>query len=263
MKNIKELQNLHGKVALVTGGAGYLGKAICETLAELGSSVIVASRDLEKCKSYAKELNSKFGIESRGFGTDITNLSDLENLRNFIISEFGKLDILVNDAWSGKKNSFESISIDDWNYDINVCMNGPFYTIKTLYDLMGEGSKIVNISSMYGMVAPDYNMYMGTDHANPPSYGAAKAGIIQLTRYLASFLSPRGINVNSISPGTFPFAETLIKFPEFGGRLTEKTMLKRVGNPEDLKGVISLLCTNASDYITGQNIAVDGGWTAW
>jgi NAD(P)-dependent dehydrogenase (short-subunit alcohol dehydrogenase family) len=263
MKKISELQNLKDKVALVTGGAGYLGSAICETLAELGAIVIVASRDREKCEKYAIELGDKFGIISKGVSVDITNINDLELLRGYIETHFGKLDILVNDAWSGKKNSFDSITFDDWNYDINVCLNGPFYTTKTMVGLMGKGSKIINIASMYGIVAPDYNMYMGIDHVNPPSYGAAKAGVIQLTKYLASFLSPHGINVNVISPGTFPFEETLIKHPNFGDRLKEKTMLKRVGRPEDLKGVIALLCSDASNYINGQNISVDGGWTSW
>lgn len=263
MKSLKELQNLEGKVALVTGGAGHLGKAICEVLAELGASIIVASRDVSKCTTFAEELTRNYSVEAYGMSVDITNIESLDNLKQFVLSKYGKLDILINDAWSGKKNSFESITFDDWNYDINVCLNGPFYTIKTFYDLMPKGSSILNIASMYGIVAPDYNMYNGTDHANPPSYGAAKAGLIQLTKYLASFLSPLEIRVNAVSPGTFPFQETLTKFPVFGQRLENKTMMKRIGQPEDLKGVISLLCTGSAAYITGQNISVDGGWTAW
>lgn len=263
MRTIKELQNLTGKIALVTGGAGYLGRAICETLSELGAIVIIASRDKVKCEDFAKELSVKFGTDAYGLEVDITNTDSLQKVKEYLISNFGRLDILINDAWSGKKNSFESISFDDWNYDVNVCLNGPFYTIKLLVDLMNRGSRILNVSSMYGIVAPDYTMYTGTDHVNPPSYGAAKAGIIQLTKYLASFLAPKGINVNSISPGAFPFAITLENFPTFGDRLKSKNMCNRVGTPEDLKGVIALLCSDASNYITGQNLSIDGGWTAW
>ena len=105
-------------------------------------------------------------------------------------------------------------------------------------------------------------MYLGNEHANPPSYGAAKAGVIQLTKYLASFLSPHEIRVNAISPGPFPFAD-IVKNAEFMGALEAKTMLNRLGNPEDLKGAIALLSSDASSYMTGQNICVDGGWTAW
>jgi gluconate 5-dehydrogenase len=105
-------------------------------------------------------------------------------------------------------------------------------------------------------------MYAGTDHANPPSYGAAKAGVIQLTKYLASFLSPHGIRVNAISPGPFPFAD-IVGNEEFMGALRAKTMLNRLGKPEELKGAVALLCSDASSYMTGQNICVDGGWTTW
>lgn len=264
MKKLNELQNLKGKIALVTGGAGYLGAAICETLAELGAEVIVASRDKNKCENFARLLQNKYEVKCVGLRVDITNQSSLDEIMNYIKDNHGKLDILVNDAWSGNKNTFESISNEDWMNDVNVCLNGPFYTIKSAYSLL-KASKgvILNVSSMYGLIAPDYRMYDGKKYANPPSYGAAKAGIIQLTKYLASFLSPQGIRVNSISPGAFPFENTVKENPEFGERLAAKTILGRIGYPEDLKGVIAFLCTNASAYVTGQNISVDGGWTTW
>ena len=115
---------------------------------------------------------------------------------------------------------------------------------------------------MYGHVAPDYRIYYGNKFANPPSYGVAKAGIIQFTKYLASFLSPHGIRVNAVSPGPFPHPPVQ-KNTIFMEKLKSKNMLNRIGHPEDLKGVIALLCTDASSYMTGQNICVDGGWGAW
>jgi gluconate 5-dehydrogenase len=121
---------------------------------------------------------------------------------------------------------------------------------------------IINTTSMYGHVAPDHRIYDGIEFANPPSYGAAKAGVLQLTKYLASFLSPHGIRVNAVSPGPFPFLETL-KNKEFKESLESKNMLGRVGEPDDLKGAFALLASDASKYMTGQNICVDGGWTAW
>ena len=264
MKNLKTLFDLNGKVALVTGGAGYLGNAICESLAEQGATVIIASRDENKCKNYATKLKQLYPGNHAGYSCDITNIDSLENLKKEILKTEGKLDILINDAWSGNKNTLESISIDDWDYDINVCLNGPFYTVKVfLDDLKKSKGVILNVASMYGVVAPDYKLYLNNNHANPPSYGAAKAGVIQLTKYLASFLGNQGVRVNSISPGPFPFKSTVDEIPEFINALENKNMLGRVGDPEDLKGVVALLCSDASGYITGQNISIDGGWTSW
>jgi len=154
--------------------------------------------------------------------------------------------------------------MDDWNHDLEVCLTGVFRVIKKLTPLLRkkEGN-ILNISSMYGHVAPDYRIYDSEKYANPPSYGAAKAGIIQLTKYLASFLSKDGIRVNCISPGPFPFLETQEENPEFIKRLSEKNLLNRVGYPFEIKGAVSLLCTGAGSFMTGQNICVDGGWSVW
>ncbi|MFK8015906.1 MAG: SDR family oxidoreductase [Gammaproteobacteria bacterium] len=263
MKSLKNLLSLENKTVFITGGAGHLGSAMCEALAEQGANVVIGSRDTAKSELLATALADQYGIKAAGVAVDITDPENIEQTLAFIDSQFGGLDVLVNNAWSGKKNTFESISIDDWNYDIDVCLNGVFYTVKKALPYLKEkGGAIVNVASMYGHVAPDYKMYVGTDHANPPSYGAAKAGVIQLTRYLASFLSPHGIRVNAISPGPFPFGD-IRNNAEFIGALESKTMLNRIGDPEDLKGIIALLCSDASSYMTGQNICVDGGWTSW
>jgi gluconate 5-dehydrogenase len=236
---------------------------MCEALAELGANIVIGSRDKEKSAAITKRLGEQFGVRASGVALDITDPQSVEQALLYINKEYGALDVLINNAWSGKKNTFESISIDDWKYDIDVCLNGVFYTTKKAFPYLKEAKGvIVNVASMYGHVAPDYKMYAGTDHANPPSYGAAKAGVIQLTKYLASFLSPHGIRVNAISPGPFPFSD-ILKNEEFIGALEAKTMLNRIGNPEDLKGIIALLCSDASGYMTGQNICVDGGWAAW
>jgi len=263
MRSLKELLSLQGKTVFITGGAGHLGTAMCEALAELGANIVIGSRDRRQGQSLATALTDSFGVRASAVQLDITDTADLESALLSIDKEYGRLDVLINNAWSGKKNSFDSISIDDWKYDIDVCLNGVFYTVKkSVPYLRKTKGVIVNIASMYGHVAPDYRLYEGTDHANPPSYGAAKAGVIQLTKYLASFLSPDGIRVNAISPGPFPFAE-ITGNADFMGTLRSKTMLNRLGDPEELKGAIALLCTEASAYMTGQNICVDGGWTAW
>jgi len=263
MKSLKELLSLQNKTVFITGGAGHLGTAMCEALAELGANIVIGSRDKEKSNSITNKLSEEFGVQASAVQLDITNPESIDEALLEIEKKHQGLDILINNAWSGKKNTFESISMDDWKYDIDVCLNGVFYTVKKAYPYLKKTKGvIVNVASMYGHVAPDYRMYAGTDHANPPSYGAAKAGVIQLTKYLASFLSPHGIRVNAISPGPFPFSD-IVKNAEFMGALEAKTMLNRLGNPEDLKGAIALLCSDASGYMTGQNICVDGGWTVW
>lgn len=262
-KTLKDLQKLENKVALVVGGSGFLGQAICETLAELGSTVIIASRDEVKCKEVAALIQKKYKSKCYGMGLDILNIEEIKFTLDKIEKKFKRLDILINNAWSGNKNSFESISFEDWNYDINMCLNSVFSTIKLSFPLLKKTKGlIINTSSMYGHVAPDYKIYDGNKFANPPSYGAAKAGVIQLSKYLASFLSPHGIRVNSVSPGPFPFPETM-KNKKFVKELCSRNMLNRVGKPDDLKGVYALLASDASKYITGQNFCVDGGWTSW
>lgn len=263
MKTLKDLFSLQGKTVFITGGAGHLGTAMCEALAELGANIVIGSRDQQKGELIANRLSGEFDIKASGVALDITDPESLDSALQFIEKEYGRLDVLINNAWSGKKNTFESISIDDWKYDIDVCLNGVFYTVKKAVPYLRKTKGvIVNIASMYGHVAPDYRIYEGTEHGNPPSYGAAKAGVIQLTKYLGSFLAPDGIRVNAISPGPFPFGN-ITSNTKFIDTLKAKTMLNRTGDPEELKGIIALLCSDASSYMTGQNICVDGGWAVW
>jgi gluconate 5-dehydrogenase len=259
-----ELFSLKGRTALVVGGAGLLGGEISHAFAELGAHVIVASRDLEKCRRFAEALRARHEAKVDVFAVDITDPASIRRLCSEVSALAGGLDILVNSGWSGRKNTFDSISDEDWNRDVEVCLNGVFRTIKAAEPLLARRrGTILNIASMYGHVAPDYRLYDSERFANPPSYGAAKAGILQLTRYLASFLSPRGIRVNAISPGPFPFESTQLENPDFIERLRAKNPLNRIGHPSDLKGAAVLLCSDAGAYITGQNLCVDGGWAIW
>jgi gluconate 5-dehydrogenase len=256
---------LGGRTALVTGGAGYLGTAICETLAELGANVVVASRSREGCAQRCAELQSHVakGVRLVPLELNVMENDSVETCFRQIHDEVGPLDILVNNAWSGNKNTWESIDEKDWTYDINMSLNSVFRVTKAAFDdLKSRKGVIMNVASMYGHVAPDYRIYDGTTFANPPSYGAAKAAVIQFTKYLASFLSPHGIRVNALSPGAYPHAVTQ-ENREFVSRLAAKNPMGRIGYPEDLKGAVALLCSDAGSYMTGQNICVDGGWAVW
>lgn len=261
-----ELVSLANKDALVVGGAGLLGGEISHAFAELGARLIIASRDIAKCETFAETLRATHPTATvRTLAVDITEPASIRALLDQV-GEItgGGLDILVNSGWSGRKNTFDSISDTDWNLDIEVCLNGVFRTIKAAVPLLRQRrGNILSIASMYGHVAPDYRMYDSERFANPPSYGAAKAGLIQLTKYLASFLSPDGIRANCISPGPFPFESTQRENPDFIARLAAKNPLGRIGRPHELKGAAVLLCSGAGSYITGQNICVDGGWGIW
>jgi NAD(P)-dependent dehydrogenase (short-subunit alcohol dehydrogenase family) len=264
-RSLSDLLSLSGRTALVTGGAGYLGTAICETLAELGANVIIASRNRERCEQRCAELKPRAaqGVRLIPLEMDVMDNDSVNACFGRIHAEVGALDILVNNAWSGNKNTWESIGEKDWTYDINMSLNSVFRITKAAFEgLKTKRGVILNIASMYGHVAPDYRLYDGTTFANPPSYGAAKAAVIQFTKYLASFLSPHGIRVNALSPGAYPHAVTQ-ENREFVARLAAKNPMGRIGYPDDLKGAVALLCSDAGGYMTGQNICVDGGWGVW
>ncbi|WP_425405444.1 SDR family oxidoreductase [Hwanghaeella sp.] len=257
--------SLEGRTALVIGGAGLLGGQISYALAELGANVIVASRSREKCDAFLAGLQDRFPNEHKALTVDVTEPQSIRDLA----ADTGRLapqglDILVNSGWSGRKNTFETISDEDWDLDIETSLNGVFRTVKTMTPLLeARRGNIVSIASMYGHVAPDYRLYDDPRFANPPSYGAAKAGVIQLTKYLASFLAPKGIRANCISPGPFPFESTQKENPDFIERLAGKNPCGRIGTPHEIKGAAALLCSDAGAYINGQNICVDGGWGIW
>jgi gluconate 5-dehydrogenase len=264
--SIFDLLSLDREVALVTGGAGHLGTAISAVLAELGARVVIASRDREKCQRRSEEIEETLDVEAEpvGFELDVMEKESTEECVHKINKRFGSISILVNNAWHGNKNTWESIDYGDWSHDVDMSLNSVFRTTKICFgDLKETEGIVLNVGSMYGHVAPDYRLYEGEDTANPPSYGAAKAGVIQFTRYLASFLAKHDIRANAISPGAFPFPEVAEEKPEFMERLRDKSPLARIGQPEELKGAVALLCSEASSYMTGQNVCVDGGWTIW
>ena len=264
--HLTDLLSLNGRTALIIGGSGLLGGEISYAFAEMGAEIIIASRNESHCTEFVNTLKLQFPkVVAHVLIVDITQPSSINNLMRCVgkITD-GGLDILVNSGWSGNKNTFESISDKDWNNDIEICLNGVFRSIKAATPLLKKRrGNILSIASMYGHIAPDYRIYEGNNFSNPPSYGAAKAGVIQLTKYLSSFLSPQGIRVNCISPGPFPFEKTQKQNPDFITRLASKNPLNRIGYPHEIKGAAVLLCSDAGTFITGQNLCVDGGWSVW
>ncbi len=271
--NIKEspklenLFSLKNRTALIIGGAGLLGSEICDAFIEHKATIFIASRNQKKGSELIEKLKVKYpDLNAHSLKVDITDNKSINTMAEKLKKlTNNKLDILVNCGNEIKKNTFDSISNEDWDNDINSTLNGVFKTVKAVVPLLkkSEQGNILFIGSMYGHVAPDYRLYDDKKFSNPPSYGAGKAGIIQLTKYLASFLSPDGIRVNCLSPGPFPFESTQKDNPGFIRRLGEKNPMNRIGNPYEIKGVAILLCSDASSYITGQNLCVDGGWSIW
>jgi len=269
MKKLAKLLNLEGKTAVVTGGMGHLGRAMTEALLELGANVVISGREQKRGKKGEEiiSLSELFPKQKLKFAVlDFRKEESVENFFDEVYKQFGALDILVNNAMHCVSKPVEKMNLSEFNDGVTGTLSSIFQCCKHVFPLMKEnnrGGSIVNIASMYGMVAPDWKIYAEIPAQNQPAnYGAAKAGVIQLTRYLASCWARYGIRVNAVSPGPFPKPE-VAQNTAFLQSLKEKTMLNRIGTPEDLKGVIALLASNASAYITGQNFVVDGGWTAW
>ena len=250
--------NLTGKVALVTGGAGLYGRQIVEALAEAGARTFVASRNLRNLEVLAEELGVS-GVEINTLEFDQGSEESILRLHKEIMERAGKIDILVNNAvlrpmkdWSSPRSEFEE--------SMRVNMTGTFLMTRVFGETMAEGGSgsIINVGSIQGMVGPDYTLYEGLNWGTPPDYFIHKGGMEQLTRFAASRLGPHGVRVNTISPGGFFNHQD----PKFVDRYNARTFLGRMANETDLKGVVVFLASDASSYITGANIAVDGGYTA-
>ena len=263
MRQLADLFSLKNKTVFITGGAGYLGTAYCEALAELGADIAIVDLKTDNAAKLAEHLIKTYGTRAIPVQAQITDPVSVKAALALTAEKLGKIDVVINNAYSGNKNRFETITYEEWQANVDIGLNAVFYTVREAFDyLKATKGVILNTASMYGHIAPDYRMYEGNPHAVPASYNAAKGGVLQLTRYLASFLSPHGIRVNAISPGAFPH-DWQVADTEFARRLSAKAPLNRVGVPDDLKGAVALLCTDAGKFMTGQNVCVDGGWTIW
>ncbi len=265
---MRNLFDLTGKVVAITGGAGNLGTAMTAALLEYGANVAVIGR--------VDRLGAEFmSWREKGVLKFIArDLAEPDGARQALAdaaARFGGLDVLVNNAAygggsGGKSCEFRLDKIDDdtWNTGIDGTLGVAFRCTRAVIPLLEErgGGAIVNVGSMYGLVAPDFAIYGDDMPWNPPSYGAGKAGLIQFTRYCAAALAPKKIRVNALTPGPFPNVtpQTDAGFIE---RLSNKTMLRRTGRLEEISGALILLCSDASSFMTGSNIVVDGGMTSW
>ena len=256
--------DLSGKVAWVIGGAGLLGTEVCRALAEHGALVVVSDLREEGAAAVVTDLRGG-GLTADALTVDIGNETQVVEATAQLQSKYGHLDVLVNMTYFYTKKPWDELTAADFEAGMRVTLTGAFVATREVGKVMreqGQGS-IIHFSSMYGVVSPDPRMYPATQAANPIDYGMAKAGILQMVRYQAVQLAPNGVRVNAIVPGPFPIPTTQGLDNEFMQRLKAKVPMGRVGNPQEITGAVVFLASDAASFVTGTQITVDGGWTAW
>jgi NAD(P)-dependent dehydrogenase (short-subunit alcohol dehydrogenase family) len=249
--------NLEDKLAVVTGGAGLIGTAICKELANHNCRIIIADNDIEQAQEVASELP---GAEA--MVVDITDDESVAEFSKEIKEQYDGADVLVNNAYPRSSDygcAMEEVSMEQWEFNLNAHLGGSFRIIKHFLPQMKkmQTASIINMASIYGTQGPDFSVYEGTEITCPVEYSAIKGGLINLTRYLASYLGEYNIRVNSISPGGV-FDNQPDTFVE---NYRNKTPLNRMAKSEDIGGAVVYLASGASSYVTGHNLVVDGGFT--
>jgi NAD(P)-dependent dehydrogenase (short-subunit alcohol dehydrogenase family) len=265
MTSVQSLSRLEGRVALVTGAAGRIGRAACETLGEMGADVIATDIDAGGlADTVAKTM--EFG-QTRTILANLEQEQEVRSLASWVKDELGRLDVLVHAAalvgtsdLPGWTVPFESQTLGTWQHAIEVDLTAAFVLTQSCAGLLadsGAGS-IINIASIYGSLGPDLRLYDDTEMGNPAAYAAAKGGLVQFSRWLATVLAPQ-VRVNTISPGGIFSGQV----STFVTRYEARTPLGRMANVDDMRGAIAYLASDLSAYVTGIDLKVDGGWSAW
>ena len=274
MTHIRELFDLRGRAAIVTGGGGLLGKEFCRTLAEAGAHVAVVDQQSSAAHDVADALSAA-GHSATAVVADVSDPASVRAMVEATLRAYDRVDILVNSAALDPKfdaankapthtASFEAFPLEVWSRALAVNLTGPYLTCQAVLEPMrkaGAGT-IVNICSMYGLVGPDQRLYERPGHATPykPAYySVTKAGILGLTKYLATYLAGTKIRVNALTPGGVFNGHD----EAFLQRYAVRSVLGRMAQPDEMNGALLYLASDASAYMTGANLVVDGGWTAW
>ncbi len=275
---LPELFDLTGRVAIVTGGAGMLGLRHAEAIAEAGGTPVLADLSSEALEAGVEHLRERTGVDALAVEVDISNRDGVQAMVADVLNELGRIDILVNNAaltvrggsetLEGYFAPFEDYPLELWQRALDVNLTGTFLVTQAVGRVMVEQARgvVLNIAAVYGMVSPDHriyegilNQYGGQAFNTPISYSATKAAILNFTRYLATYWADKGIRVNSFSPGAVfdEHDETFVR------NLTSRIPLARMAHKDEYKGAIVFLVSDASSYMTGANLVVDGGWTSW
>lgn len=265
--------DLSHKTALVTGGSGILGRHFCRGLADCGANIIVADLDESGAKEFASELNIEYQTKAIGIGCDVSSPDSVKELVSRGIKEFESIDILHNNAASKSSDldaffaPFEDYSLLEWRNIMSVNIDGMFLVAQAVGKQMlsqKKGGTIIQTASIYGVMAPDHRIYEGSYYLGkqintPAVYAASKAAVVGLTKYLATYWANKNIRVNTLTPGGVESGQN----EEFKKKYSQRIPLGRMAQADEMVGALVFLASDASSYITGQNIIVDGGLNAW
>ena len=262
-KNIFDIKN---KNIVLTGSAGFLGSHYAEFLSSQGANIILVDIDEKQNKKLEKSIKSKYGTKTRSYTCDLSNSKEIKSLKKSILKDFKTIDVLINNAaYQGDDKlrtiPFEELPLESWNKAIDVNLTGIFLCCQEIGKIMlkQKNGVIINISSTYGIVAPDQRIYGKSSQNSAIFYAATKSAVLNLTRYLAAYWQGKGIRVNTLSPGGVERNQEA----GFRKKYANKTMLGRMAKKDEYVGPIIFLASDASSYMTGSNLIVDGGWTAW
>jgi len=264
---IKQLMNLKGRRALVTGATGGLGRVMIDTLAELGANLVLVDRPGADFQNLVETLQQRWGVKIQHRHCDLEQQGHRAELMNWLKSSGEGLNILINNAafvgtseLQGWAVPFEEQTVETWRRALEVNLTAVFDLCQGLTPLLkvAESASIINVASIYGQYGPDWSLYEGTSMSNPAAYGASKGGLVQFTRWLATTIAPH-VRVNAISPGGVFRNQP----EEFVQRYKTRTPLGRMATEDDFRGAVAYLASDLSRYVTGQNLAVDGGWGVW
>ncbi|MCC6422070.1 MAG: SDR family oxidoreductase [Phycisphaerales bacterium] len=262
--SLGRLFDLSGRLVLMAGGAGHLGLPACEALARHGAKIVIADNRLDAAGAGVELLRGK-GFQAEAVAMDLAEESSVHEAVEQVRSRHGRLDVAINSTAYTTGKSLEQMTAQEWEAGLRVCLTGAFVFSREAGRVMVElgGGSIIQFGSMYGMVSPDPRAYIPPMGVNPPDYGAAKAGVMQLVRYQAVMWGPKKVRVNAIVPGPFPNGANYKGEEAFLDRLAKKVPMGRVGKSHEVAGAAVFLASDASSFVTGTQIVVDGGWTAW
>ena len=268
-----DFSSLKGKTAVITGGAGILGKHFSEGLASCGSHVVIADRNKNEAEILASDLTRRYGQQCISIECDVSEPASVNSMVAEVVKQFGDIHVLHNNAASKSSDleaffaPFEEYTLDQWREVTKVNLDGMFLVAQAVGKKMVEQSKggsVIQTASIYGLLAPDSRIYEGSSYMGraintPAVYSASKAAVIGLTKYLATYWADKNIRVNCITPGGVESGQN----DTFKEKYSNRVPLGRMAQPEEVVGALLYLASNASSYVTGQNIIVDGGLSAW
>lgn len=272
-KDLSNLFDLSSKVAIVTGACGIQGKRITRALAAYGADVVVVDLNASEATTQATEIADEYNVRTLGLACDVADSLAVKKMVSDVVENLGSIDILHNNAASKSEDPreffvpFEDFDFDVWRQVMSVNIDGLFLVAQAVGKQMvaqGRGGSIIQTSSLYGIVGPDFRIYEGSDYmggpiTTPAVYAASKGAVVQLTRYLATYWGDKGIRVNTLVPGGIESGQNEIFQDNYAARVP----LGRMADVDEMVGAVIYLASDASSYVTGQMLIVDGGWTAW